>query len=102
MLSRAAMAPAGRVTAASPGSSNQSSTELSRRMDSQTISSDSLATRADHSRFVQRIRRRYASDLASLPPGLPTGGVIAGLIEALRTAGRPLPQAMRVARQLVL
>ena len=71
-------------------------------MDSQTISSLDLVAHADHSRFVQRIRRRYAPDLASLPPGLPTGGVVAALIEALRAAGRPLPQAMRVARQLVL
>jgi len=26
---------------------------------------------ADHSRFVQRIRRRYADELGLLPPGLP-------------------------------
>ena len=71
-------------------------------MDSQTIAPDTLTARADHSRFVQRSRRRYAPDLASLPAGLPTSEIIGELIEALRAAGRPLPQAMRVARQLVL
>ena len=61
-----------------------------------------LAARADHSRFVQRVRRRYALDLALLPPGLPGGAVIGALIETLRAGGRSLPQALRVARQLVL
>jgi glutamate-ammonia-ligase adenylyltransferase len=57
---------------------------------------------ADHSRFVQRIRRRYANELALLPAGLPRRETITALIEALRSGGRALPSAMRVARQLVL
>ena len=60
---------------------------------------------ADHSRFVQRIRRRYAGELALLPPGLPRRDAIVALIERLMAGaptGRSLSSAMRVARQLVL
>jgi [glutamine synthetase] adenylyltransferase / [glutamine synthetase]-adenylyl-L-tyrosine phosphorylase len=60
------------------------------------------AARADHSRFVQRIRRRYADELPHLPPGLPDRERIAALIAVLQAAGKPLPAALRVARQLVL
>ena len=58
--------------------------------------------RADHSRFVQRIRRRYGGELPLLAEGLPTRDAIDTLIEQLLTNGRPLASAMRVARQLVL
>jgi [glutamine synthetase] adenylyltransferase / [glutamine synthetase]-adenylyl-L-tyrosine phosphorylase len=61
-----------------------------------------VPVRADHSRFVQRIRRRYAAELERLKPGLPDGASIAALIDELMAAGRPLPGALRVARQLVL
>ncbi|HWP20647.1 MAG TPA: bifunctional [glutamate--ammonia ligase]-adenylyl-L-tyrosine phosphorylase/[glutamate--ammonia-ligase] adenylyltransferase [Burkholderiaceae bacterium] len=57
---------------------------------------------ADHCRFVQRVRRRYAAELALLPPGLPTRERLESLIDALLAAGRPLPAALRVARQLTL
>ena len=57
---------------------------------------------AAHSRFVQRVRRRYASDLAVLPPGLPDVGVITALVQRLADGGRDLPAALRVARHLVL
>ena len=57
---------------------------------------------AEHSRFVQRVRRRYAADLALLPQGLPDALAIGRLVDALCARGRPLAQALRVARQLVL
>src|SRR5204863_7556047 len=57
---------------------------------------------ADHSRFVQRVRRRYAAELALLPPGLPRRDGIVALIERLRDGGRPLARALRGARHLVL
>ncbi len=57
---------------------------------------------ADHSRFVQRIRRRYGAELALLAAGLPTGEAIDTLIDELLAGGRPQASAMRVARQLVL
>ncbi|MCE4557432.1 bifunctional [glutamate--ammonia ligase]-adenylyl-L-tyrosine phosphorylase/[glutamate--ammonia-ligase] adenylyltransferase [Pelomonas cellulosilytica] len=59
---------------------------------------------AEHSRYVQRVRRRYAEALPLLPPGLPDRAAIAALIETLLTnpAGRTLASALRVARHLVL
>ena len=57
---------------------------------------------ADHSRFVQRIRRRYAADLPRLAPGLPDREAITALVQALLADGRPLAASLRVARQLVI
>ena len=57
---------------------------------------------ASHSRFVQRIRRRYAADLGQLPAGVPDRQTMQQAIERLRAAGRDLASAMRVTRQLVL
>lgn len=62
----------------------------------------SAAALASHSRFVQRIRRRYEGDLGLLAPGLPDRDAIRALIEALQARGRPLAAALRVARHLVL
>jgi len=56
---------------------------------------------AEHSRYVQRIRRRYAAELSLLQPGLPDRAVIGALIETLAT-DRTLASALRVARHLVL
>ncbi len=57
---------------------------------------------AAHSRFVQRIRRRYAAELPWLPPGAPGCAEITALVQHLQTNGRDLCSALRVARQLVL
>ena len=58
---------------------------------------------AAHSRYVQRIRRRYAAELRLLPPGpAPDVAAITALVQRLREGGRDLPSALRVARQLVL
>jgi glutamate-ammonia-ligase adenylyltransferase len=57
---------------------------------------------AMHSRFVQRARRRCATELACLPPGLPDAEVITSLVARLQSEGRELPAALRVTRQLVL
>ena len=57
---------------------------------------------AAHSRFVQRIRRRYADMLDRLPPGLPDFAVITALIASLEAEGMPVMRALRIARQLVL
>ena len=60
------------------------------------------AARASHSRFVQRVQRRYADDLPRLPSGLPDAAAIGAVIDGLQRDGRTLAQALRVARQLVL
>jgi len=57
---------------------------------------------AEHSRFVQRVRRRYEAELGLLPPGLPDRAAIEALVATLQAAGRPLATALRVARHLVL
>ena len=45
-------------------------------MESHTLPAEIPAALAEHSRFVQRIRRRYADELALLPAGLPDFAVI--------------------------
>jgi glutamate-ammonia-ligase adenylyltransferase len=61
------------------------------------------AVRADHSRFVQRVRRRYSAELACLPPGLPTRATMREALAALHEpGGLPLPAALRVLRHLVM
>ena len=60
------------------------------------------AVSADHSRFVQRIRRRYGAELALLPAGLPDDVGMRALVAQLQAQGRPLGAALRVMRQLVL
>jgi glutamate-ammonia-ligase adenylyltransferase len=62
------------------------------------------APRADatHSRFVQRVRRRYAAELPLLAPGLPDAAAMHAAVQALRERGRDLGGALRVMRQLVL
>ncbi len=57
---------------------------------------------AAHSRFVQRIRRRYAAEQPLLPPGAPDAATITALVRQLQQGGRDLASALRVARQLVL
>ncbi len=66
---------------------------------------------AGHSRYVQRIRRRYARELPLLPAGAPDAAAIQALIHTLQageptaTPARPpreLACALRVARQLVM
>ena len=57
---------------------------------------------AGYSRFVQRVRRRYADLLELLPAGLPDRAAIEALIACLQAGGRSLASALRVARHLVL
>jgi glutamate-ammonia-ligase adenylyltransferase len=66
------------------------------------LADPAFAADAQHSRFVQRIRRRYGGELDALPPGVPDVAVITQLVTLLREQGRPLASALRVARQLVL
>ncbi len=57
---------------------------------------------ATHSRFAQRLRRRYAGELSLLPAGDPARASMAATFEALRARGDDLPTALRVLRQLVM
>lgn len=57
---------------------------------------------AEHSRFYQRLHRRYAGDLALLPPGAPVMATMEQAYDALRTRGCDTGTALRVLRQLVM
>ncbi|HWH74286.1 MAG TPA: bifunctional [glutamate--ammonia ligase]-adenylyl-L-tyrosine phosphorylase/[glutamate--ammonia-ligase] adenylyltransferase, partial [Methylibium sp.] len=61
-----------------------------------------IAAEAVHSRFVQRVRRRYEPELALLPPGLPDRAAIEALIDRLHSGGRTPAASLRVARHLVI
>ena len=55
-----------------------------------------------HSRFVQRLRRRYAGELALLPAGEPRRPAMAQAYAALRERGDSVADALRIVRQLVM
>ncbi|GAB3500818.1 bifunctional [glutamate--ammonia ligase]-adenylyl-L-tyrosine phosphorylase/[glutamate--ammonia-ligase] adenylyltransferase [Curvibacter fontanus] len=57
---------------------------------------------ADHSRFVQRIRRRHAGLLAQLRPGRPGLLALQALLTQLRSSGHDSGAALRTIRQLVM
>jgi len=63
---------------------------------------DARAACADHSRYVQRVRRRYEDSLPLLAAGVPGAGSISALVDQLLGQGRPLASALRVARHLVM
>ncbi|MFN4005035.1 MAG: bifunctional [glutamate--ammonia ligase]-adenylyl-L-tyrosine phosphorylase/[glutamate--ammonia-ligase] adenylyltransferase [Hylemonella sp.] len=58
--------------------------------------------RAEHSRFVQRVRRRYAGQLALLPPGRPDAAAMQHMYEELQRSGHDVAAALRIVRHLVL
>ena len=62
----------------------------------------SAADLALHSRFVQRLHRRYADVLSLLPPGAPTRDHLNAAFQALRATGLDTSAALRVLRQLTL
>lgn len=57
---------------------------------------------AEHSRFIQRIRRRYGDLLALLPPGSPGPEHLRQTYRILVGQGHPPAAALRILRQLVL
>jgi glutamate-ammonia-ligase adenylyltransferase len=57
---------------------------------------------SEHSRFVQRLRRRYAGQLHLLPPGAPVRATLAQAFDALRQQGHDTGTALRILRQLVM
>ena len=57
---------------------------------------------AEGSRFVQRIRRRYADLLSLVPAGLPTHSMMQNLLAELRRQNHNPADSLRVMRNLVL
>ncbi|MDD2546044.1 MAG: bifunctional [glutamate--ammonia ligase]-adenylyl-L-tyrosine phosphorylase/[glutamate--ammonia-ligase] adenylyltransferase [Burkholderiaceae bacterium] len=56
----------------------------------------------DHSRFFQRLHRRYAQDLALLPAGAPCRASMEQALLALQAQGADTGTALRMLRQLVM
>ena len=69
---------------------------------SHALNGDILRALATHSRFVQRIRRRYADQLTSLPPGPPDRESMSMALQALQISYPELADRLRVLRQLVM
>ncbi|QIL83003.1 bifunctional [glutamate--ammonia ligase]-adenylyl-L-tyrosine phosphorylase/[glutamate--ammonia-ligase] adenylyltransferase [Diaphorobacter sp. HDW4A] len=57
---------------------------------------------AEHSRFFQRLHRRYESEMALLPAGVPTRETMAQTCDALIAKGHDLGAALRILRQIVM
>jgi glutamate-ammonia-ligase adenylyltransferase len=57
---------------------------------------------APHSRFAQRIHRRYVAELSLLPEGVPGPDHLRTVANALRAQGHSLANTLRITRQLVL
>ena len=57
---------------------------------------------AEHSRFAQRVRRRYGQAASVLPPGVPMGTLQSELYKQLRAQGLAVGEALRMTRQQVL
>ena len=63
---------------------------------------EEAASPSAHSRFVQRLRRRYADQLPLLPEGPPTRDSLAQAYAALRAQGADTGAALRMLRQLLM
>ena len=66
------------------------------------VPGETLAALAQYSRFVQRIRRRYADHLHWLPPGAPVLSNMQAAFDSLRGPFPKTGDALRVLRQLVM
>ena len=67
-----------------------------------SASHDATAATADHSRYVQRVRRRFGGEIAALPAGVPDAAAIAQLIDRFVQQGHTLAAALRIARHAVI
>src|SRR6185369_10774040 len=92
------MTPGGRLGSAQMGAVTPDNGTLAAVADS--IAPDPRLS--SHSRFAQRLRRRYAGELALLPPGRPTRALMAGTYETLCARGNDTGTALRILRQLVM
>jgi [glutamine synthetase] adenylyltransferase / [glutamine synthetase]-adenylyl-L-tyrosine phosphorylase len=87
---------------AAPGSGNEGAVAHVNGGGQRAEDSAASLSVSSHSRFVQRLRRRYAAELPLLADGPPTLQSISAAYEALRSSGHDVGGALRVLRQLVL
>ena len=93
------------MTRADVGGSRESSESLLTQGQGATHASAATAGlegAALHSRLVQRLRRRYADELALLPPGPPTAQSLRQGLDRLFAQGHDASAALRILRQLVM
>ena len=57
---------------------------------------------AEHSRFVQRVRRRWGQQMPLLAEGVPSALSMTACLHALQSQGFAVAAALRVLRQLVI
>ncbi|WP_353235295.1 bifunctional [glutamate--ammonia ligase]-adenylyl-L-tyrosine phosphorylase/[glutamate--ammonia-ligase] adenylyltransferase [Diaphorobacter ruginosibacter] len=69
---------------------------------SDPISTDGHGHLAEHSRFFQRLNRRYEAEMPLLPPGVPTLETMRQTCDALMARGHDLGAALRILRQIVM
>jgi [glutamine synthetase] adenylyltransferase / [glutamine synthetase]-adenylyl-L-tyrosine phosphorylase len=69
---------------------------------SETAVTSVTSAGADHSRYVQRVRRVRGADLALLAEGAPQRHSIQSTLDAWLARGRSLASALRLTRQLVM
>jgi len=67
-----------------------------------TEASTGTSALSDHSRFAQRVRRRYESELHLLPPGPPGQGTLRQVFATLQQGGADVATALRTLRHLVV
>jgi len=74
-------------------------TLLDKNLQTRIMTRPSLAL---HSRFVQRVRRRFDGQLTLLEAGLPTPASMQSVFEALKERGQDTTSALRITRALAL
>jgi glutamate-ammonia-ligase adenylyltransferase len=67
-----------------------------------TAPHNAVPAAADYSRYVQRVRRRFAAEMATLAPGVPDAAAIDTLLDRLLRQGRTLASALRITRHAVV
>ncbi len=72
------------------------------RPSSATSADASGAAWSGGSRFVQRLRRRYAAEMPLLPEGAPRRAAMQAALQSLRDRGHDTGAALRILRQLVM
>ena len=86
----------------SPASGESLLTDVQAAADGSSVSAVRAPHAAQHSRLVQRLRRRYTDELPLLAPGAPNAGSLADCLQRLTAQGHDTGAALRILRQLVM